>query len=357
MAYGLHTLPLERPGFLARMFGRPVPANALREINNLVAQTAIPAIPTTATNEILARYRLGRPAVHDGLLALYRSVLFSLADGGTFPATAAQELEALRSLLGLTAVDVQTLGIKLYKRVFSALLADRAFTEEKRARLTALAGQLALSPDVAQQVFTENAQQYLQGIIGQMVADQRLSPDEDREFSRLATELDVKVTSDQATTDFLERFRMLWRVDNGQLPIVNTGINLRHGERCHLAVAAMHHEMRTTTRAIRYSGPSGRIRIAKGIYWRMGQVNVERVTSDHLALLGVGTLYVTNQRLLFDGHQKSTSIALNKIINFTMHPDGVTIEKDSGKDQIFQYDNGDQELVGAILQAAIRAVG
>lgn len=357
MKYGLQTLPLEQPGFLGGLLGRRIPSNALREINNLLAQTDIPAIPVGAAKEILARYRLGRPEARDGLLALYRSILFCLGTGGTFSPTALLELDALRVLLGLTTDDVRVLDVELYKHVFGEMLADRALTDEKRGRLTALVEQLTLTADVATRALTESATGFLQGITDQMIADRRLSPEEDAEFARLARELGVKTVYDQATVDALDRFRMLWRVDNGQLPVVSAAINLRRGEQCCLAIAASHHEMRTTTRAIRYSGPSGRVRIAKGLYWRMGYTNVERVTSDYLALLGVGTLYITSQRLLFDGHQKNTSIPLTKIINFTVHPDGLTIEKDSGKDQIFQYDNGDQELIGAILQAAIRGVG
>jgi hypothetical protein len=65
-----------------------------------------------------------------------------------------------------------------------------------------------------------------------------------------------------------------------------------------------------------------------------------------------GTLYVTNKRLLFDGAQKSTSIALKKIIRFTVYSDGLKIEKDTGKDQYF-VGSGDPEILGAVLERVI----
>ena len=56
--------------------------------------------------------------------------------------------------------------------------------------------------------------------------------------------------------------------------------------------------------------------------------------------------------MLFDGSKKSTTIPFTKIINFSLYSDGVKIEKDSGKDQVFQW-SGDSEILGTILQGAL----
>lgn len=106
------------------------------------------------------------------------------------------------------------------------------------------------------------------------------------------------------------------------------------------------------TRSIRYHGPTARIRIAKGVYWRVGSISPTRVTEEMLAPLDWGTLYITNRRLLFDGSKKSATIQLSKIINFTLYRDGIGIEKETGKDQIVQFD-GEVEIAGAILGAAL----
>ncbi len=68
--------------------------------------------------------------------------------------------------------------------------------------------------------------------------------------------------------------------------------------------------------------------------------------------LDSGTLYVTNKRLLFDGAQNSKSIALKKIIRFTVFSDGIKIEKDTGRDQYF-IGSGDSEVLGAVLERVI----
>ena len=61
----------------------------------------------------------------------------------------------------------------------------------------------------------------------------------------------------------------------------------------------------------------------KGVYWRVGDVGVQRVTEDVLADLDTGTLYLTNKRVIFDGANKTTSIQLPKIINFMLYSDAV----------------------------------
>lgn len=102
---------------------------------------------------------------------------------------------------------------------------------------------------------------------------------------------------------------------------------------------------------------TARIRIARGLSWRVGQLAVNRVTQDVLQEIDVGTLYVTSKRLIFNGSKKTTALPLRRILNFTIYQDGVQIEKDSGKDQYFMFDEFDGELLGAVLDAAIERSG
>lgn len=57
---------------------------------------------------------------------------------------------------------------------------------------------------------------------------------------------------------------------------------------------------------------------------------------------------------MFNGLKKSTSIPLKKVIHFTLYKDALQIEKDTGRDQFFRGE-GDLEILGAILDAALRA--
>ena len=131
------------------------------------------------------------------------------------------------------------------------------------------------------------------------------------------------------------------------------GVLLQSGATCHAQFPSNLHELRTVTKAVSYHGPSGRIRIMKGLSWRYGYVNVQRVTSEQLKELDSGTLLITNKRLLFNGAKRNVSLPLKRVIHFTLFSDTIQIEKDSGKDQYFKGTR-DLELIGAVLEVCLR---
>ncbi len=196
-------------------------------------------------------------------------------------------------------------------------------------------------------------QAVVQAAFTDAMADQRLTADEEQRIAQISENLGVKISHDAETQQRMDRFRLLARIDNGQLTPIDPGVLLQRGEVCHARFTSAVHELRTVTKAIGYHGPAGRIRIMKGLSWRYGYVNVNRVTSEQLRELDSGTLLVTNKRLLFNGSKKNLSIPLRRVIHFTLFKDAIQIEKDSGKDQFFKG-AGDIELIGAILDACLR---
>lgn len=126
---------------------------------------------------------------------------------------------------------------------------------------------------------------------------------------------------------------------------------MTRGERCHAATKAVQHELRTRTRAVRVVGPTARVR--RGVYYGAGTAAIDRVEEDVLHEIDHGTLYATSKRLMLDGSRKTTSMAYSKIINLTRYDDGVVIEKDTGKDQVFRC-NGDVKVFAVILNAAMQ---
>jgi hypothetical protein len=151
----------------------------------------------------------------------------------------------------------------------------------------------------------------------------------------------------------LDRFRLLWRIENGELPQLTPPIRLQRSEHCHATIPAVHDELRTRTRAIRYAGPAVRVRIVKGVYYRAGSAAIDRVTDEVMHEIDRGTLYATSKRLILDGSRKTTSIPYSKINNVTRYDDGIVVEKDNGKDQVFRCD-GDVEVFAATLTGAMR---
>src|SRR5687767_5028586 len=125
------------------------------------------------------------------------------------------------------------------------------------------------------------------------------------------------------------------QIEDGDLPSVEVPILLQRVEICHFSGASAHHEIKTITKRIHYSGPAASIKIMKGVRWRVGSIAVQKVTTDVMTQLDTGNLYVTNKRVFFDGTKKNISIPLGKITQFTVFKDGVQIEKEAGKDPYF----------------------
>jgi len=210
-----------------------------------------------------------------------------------------------------------------------------------------------LPEEQQQSIYKEEVLAVVQEAFNAAVADKRLTDAEEQRLIAISTNLGVKMTHDAETQRLVDRFRLLARIEGGTLPEINTNLSLQRGERCHAEFDSRLHEKRTVTKAIRYSGPSGRIRIMKGLSWRYGQVNVNRVTTEELKQIDSGTLYVTNKRLLFNGSARNVSVAYKKVIHFTLYKDGLRVEKDTGRDQYF-LGTGDLEVIGAILESAMR---
>ena len=94
----------------------------------------------------------------------------------------------------------------------------------------------------------------------------------------------------------VDRARRLWRIAQGELPILTVPVNLQLNERCSAYVEALHYESRKLARGIGYSGFSPSYG-ALGIRFRSGIMNTHRLSSETMILRGAGTLYFTNIRL------------------------------------------------------------
>ena len=74
------------------------------------------------------------------------------------------------------------------------------------------------------------------------------------------------------------RFKENWQLEHGELVPLDVGINLQKKESCFAARDVEWHETRRVTKRIKYSGPTARLRIMKGVYWRVGDIGIQRIS-------------------------------------------------------------------------------
>jgi hypothetical protein len=102
-----------------------------------------------------------------------------------------------------------------------------------------------------------------------------------------------------------------------------------------------YYEPRTRTTYVGgYSGVS--VRVAKGVYYRIGRFKGKPVVTTELVLLDTGALGITDRHVYFAGEAKAFRIRYDKIVSFTPYSDGIAIQRDalSAKPQVFVTGDG-----------------
>ena len=120
--------------------------------------------------------------------------------------------------------------------------------------------------------------------------------------------------------------------------IGNTTFNFQKGEKVIWIFAdAQYFEIKTKTKYV--GGSKGvSVRLAKGINYRVGKFQGNKVNYEEAGPKTSGSLIVTNKSIYFSGGLKNFRIPLNKIIAFEYYTDGFSVQKDtqSAKPQIFE---------------------
>jgi hypothetical protein len=341
-----------RRNWFVRLFRRPDPEGAAARIWNLVATTPTERLNQEEIAAIRAEARVRYEDMRPEMRRIYSAMLHAACRDDDVSDAELAELRLLRRLLALTDADVAESSAAVYKSRLASALKDEDLSDGERGRLKTLVSRLQLPAEAVAAAMKEEGGALMQRVMDRALKDRRLAPGEEAELRALGEQLGITPRFAADTAAALDRFRLYWRIEQGDLPRLTVGLNLKRGEECHFRTPATHLERRTVTRAIAYAGPTVSIPIVKGVRFRLGAIAPQRISQEILAPLDEGVLYITNRRLLFDGSKQSRTFELSKLINFTPYSDGLNIERDRGKDQVFQFE-GEVELAAMILAAAL----
>lgn len=236
-----------------------------------------------------------------------------------------------------------------------AALADHVLTETEKTQLGALATNLQVTTATLTRLTQEHAQGILQRRADKLLADERLSPDDEHELRELARSIGGALTVDAGTQRLLDRYRLLWQLDNGMLPTIAAPIALQRGEVCHHALAVQWYETKRVTTSVSYAGLNASFRIVRGVRFRIGNVVPVRHTTDRLTLLDTGTLYLTSKRLIFLGATRNSTIRLSSVLSFDAFTNGIEVQKASGRPPFLEIEPADLEIAGAMFSAVLAA--
>ena len=98
---GFEVAPLEHAGFLRRLIRSKIKANAIREIQNLLAERALADVTAADVENILSAYELPRHKVANALKDLYQAAVEFRVQDLSLSDEEIGELRRLRYVLGL----------------------------------------------------------------------------------------------------------------------------------------------------------------------------------------------------------------------------------------------------------------
>ena len=347
---GLEVLDLQPTGFVANLLGLRPKENAFLEIHNVVATLPIYHISEDAVTACLSRYGITQEEAKPRLLSIYSHVLEHFIKDLLISDDEVEQLRHLATIFDLSSDEVSQIHTEIvyphYEKAVRSALRDRHLSDDENAALDNLCGKLRIPESAANEIYRKHAVPIYNQAISEALADEMLTPEEEKELEEVAKALKLNVRFDEKLASILDRARRLWRIAQGDLPVLSVPVNLQLNERCSADVEALHYEPRSLAGGIGYSGFSA-LYSASSIQFRSGIMNTRRLSSQTLRLLGAGNLYFTNRRFLFDGDSEPTSIDLGTITGITFYSDGMRIVKEASTDQIFTF-SGDIDMLRLI---------
>jgi len=338
---------LIQPSFFQRLLKIEPKENAFIEVNNLFASKPLREIKSTEIEAISIKYKVNlRKRCIGRLKELYLRYLQQNISDKIFSDQEVIYQNYLKKLLMLNDSEVEEihnqLAGEIYKESYNEVISDGKIEKSEEKFLDELQKNLRLPTITHENISKESRQQFLQMQFNKIVADGKISPEEWEELTAMAKNLDDNMKFDEKTKAKVEKLKLYWFIENGELPVREVSINLQKNECCYFTSNADWLENRTVTNRINYAGPTIRIKIMKGVYYRAGSMGVQKITSEQLQIIDSGLVFLTNKRIIFVGNKKNSNIQLSKILSVNPYSDGVGIEKESGKSPIFRLsDNAD----------------
>jgi hypothetical protein len=225
---------------------------------------------------------------------------------------------------------------EIYAKKAEEAVSDGNLDQQEKEQLDRLQKYFQIDDNDIKQLYGVEVKKVLDRQIDEIVANGKLSPDKEKQFYEIAKNLGANITFDEDYKKVFDILRLFWRIESGELPEYDVQIVLQAKEKCHLHYGAKWHEYRKVTRRIRYGGPTLRIKIMKGVYWRAGDIAVQSISEDVLTQIDSGVVFITNKRILFKGNMKSLSFNLNKIIDYVPYKNGIEIQRSTGKTIFFE---------------------
>ncbi|HLP20664.1 MAG TPA: hypothetical protein VK174_10200 [Chitinophagales bacterium] len=323
-------VPIRGKNITQTLFNITPIANAVRELNNLLATIPLQQITVGEVRNIETRY--GIQFSKDFQLnteEFYATYLnHCLADKQLSP-DEIQDLSYLKLLLALSDSTVDFLhnmvtGV-IYKKAVQDAITDGRLSTEEKDFLAALQQQLKLPQEIADKIAKETSTVFLNTYVSQITSDKRLSPQEEAEAQQIANSLGLTYDPAKMNNEMVQRMRQYWALENLPLPAIQTDIILSARENCYIEIPrANWRELRTFTQES-YTGTVRASQLSKRYAYGDFKRNVTQY--EKIVIIDTGKLYLTNRRLVFIGKSQNFDLPLTSILQLSPLSNGIEIKR------------------------------
>lgn len=351
------TEELIQPGFFQRLFNILPKENAFIEVNNLFASKPFEEIKSTEIEAISAKYKVDLHEKFAGRLKeIYQRHLEQSISDMILPDQEITHNNYLKKLLMLNDAEVEEIhnqfAGEIYKKSYNKVISDGKIDESERAFLEKLQKNLKLPGIAEEKISNESTQQFMQNQVDKIVEDGKISPQEWEEFAETAKNLDVDVNWNEETKAMVEKLKIFWLIEHGDLPVKEVSVNLQDNEYCYFSSDGDWLENLTAANSVNSEKSTEHIKIVKGEYYRAGAIDVQSIGAGNLQNTDAGQIYLTNQRIIFIGNKKKLNIQINKISSIIPFSDGLEVETGIGGCQVFRL-AADADLFAMTLTRVI----
>ncbi len=350
---------ISKPSFFETIIKKNPEINLVIEINNRLSSLELNNVTGSEIKDLFEGYKISKLSnkIESGLIDLLNEFLSFHLGNSDSPYN---DYYAAKKFQNLLNIDDKVFS-EVYNHVAESktqkllldIVEDKEITNQEEKILGDWKNKINLSDDQMAEVFKPIGERIVTEYINEITADERISPEEEAKLTKLVAGLKSKLELDEKSQAMLNRMRLMWEIENGNLDPIPTEILLPKNELCFFINDTDLYETRKITKRISYGGPTMRVKIIKGVYFRAGNLGVKAHSEEELTLIDSGKLYITNKRLLFVGSKQNKPVQLNNIIDYKVYGNGLEVSRDSGKNPFYKM-SANAELAGAYLARCLK---
>lgn len=319
-----------KASFFKRLFGGKNGSTLVEDLNDLLASKELLSITlddiyglTHSHNKNLRKHCL------EDVLDIYGKYLKYCLDDKYLSEQEIEELKHLKKILMLHDEEVGKMHNKIagevYKMEVEKAVEDGRLSSDEKRFLRKLQNDLKLASPIATKIYQDTASDLLKKFMDEALSDYRLTEQEEEELHKIKQSLNIDIHLDSPTRANYEKYKLFWQIENGELPEFDVEENLNYEEKCHFYSNAEWLLQKSTAKKSKFSRIQLNSKLAKGQYFKTENKEMKPVLEDIWATMDNGRIYLTNQRLILSGNEKTITMEIEGIYDFSTYKNGINI--------------------------------